>query len=257
MIVDRILFRFFVVWYICGVILVGFDLLPPWLEWANAVFLLAAGALGGFYLYREYKLFGLVFSFFIIVSTILVEYLGVQYGLFFGHYFYNPDFGLYIADIPLTIGTAWLMVIATTHALVKPMVLAIKQPIVQLLLYSLVGAVAAVVMDLILDPVAANVKQYWVWDGDGLYYGIPFSNFVGWFFIALTLHFLLWIGVRFLRRTKDFHPYWQDRMIVLYVLMIAMFSIIALVNGIIFAPLLTIGLMSILLFLYNRARRQT
>ncbi len=150
-------------------------------------FLIAAGALGGFYFYREYKTFGLLFSFFILFSTILVEYLGVQYGLFFGHYFYNPDFGLYIADIPLTIGTAWLMVIATTHALVKPMVLAIKQPVIQWVVYAIVGAIAAVVMDLILDPVAANVKQYWVWHGDGLYYGIPFSNFVGWFFYRFNV----------------------------------------------------------------------
>lgn len=254
-IVDRILFRFFILWYSCGVLLVGFNLLPSWLEWANAVFLIAAGVLGGFYFYREYKIFGLLFSFFVFFSTILVEYLGVQYGLFFGHYFYNPDFGLYIADIPLTIGTAWLMVIATTHALVKPMALVVKQPFFQWIIYAIVGALAAVIMDLILDPVAANVKQYWVWHGDGLYYGIPFSNFVGWFFIALTLHALLWIGVRYLKRTKSYHPYWHSRMVLLYILMIAMFSIIALINNIFFAPLLTIVLMSALVWVYKRTRR--
>lgn len=254
--VDRFIFRFFIIWYICGVFLVGFDLLPNWLEWANAVFLIGAGALGGFYFYRQYQLFGLLFSLFVIVSTITIEWLGVQYGLFFGHYFYNPDFGLYIAGIPFTIGTAWLMVVATTHALAKPITMRIRQPLLQLVSYSLLGAVAAVVMDLILDPVAANIKEYWVWDGDGFYYGIPMSNFIGWFFIALTLHIILWVGIAFKRSKNNLHEYWQPRMILLYVLMIVMFSIISIINGFFGAPMLTITLMAVLLLFYFSSRRK-
>ncbi len=256
MTIDRFIFRFFLFsgTYV-GFFLVGFDLLPSWLEWANAVFLIAAGALGGLYFYRQYHLFGLLFSLFVIISTITIEWLGVQYGLFFGHYFYNPDFGLYIADIPFTIGTAWLMVIATTHALAKPVTMRIRHPLLRVLSYSLLGAIAAVVMDLILDPVAANIKHYWVWDGDGFYYGIPMSNFIGWFFIALALHFILWIGISLKKANANLHQYWQPRMILLYVLMIVMFSIIALINGIIGAPILTITCMTILLFLYYSSRR--
>ncbi|KHF30408.1 hypothetical protein LR68_00779 [Anoxybacillus sp. BCO1] len=41
---DR-LYRLFLIWYACGIVLVGFRLLPPWLEWANVVFLMLAGGL--------------------------------------------------------------------------------------------------------------------------------------------------------------------------------------------------------------------
>lgn len=256
LLLDKLLFRFFIIWYICGVILVGFDLLPAWLEWANTVFLIAAGALGGFYFFRQYHWLGLFFSLFIISSTILIEWLGVKFGWFFGHYFYNPDFGLYIADIPLTIGTAWLMVIATTHAIAYPISQVLKPGILRFIFYCLIGAIAAVIMDLILDPVSTEIKEYWVWHGEGSYYGVPFSNFMGWFFIALALHGLLFFFIHLFNYGKKPHQqYWQPRMVLLYILMIVMFSITAIVNAMFLAPLLTICCMALLLFIYYYSRR--
>lgn len=40
--------QLFLFWFAVGVVLVGFDLLPPWLEWANTVFLVLAGVMGIF-----------------------------------------------------------------------------------------------------------------------------------------------------------------------------------------------------------------
>lgn len=47
-------FKLFIFWYIIGVLLLSFDLLPSWLEWANAVFLILAGALGALYFMRRF-----------------------------------------------------------------------------------------------------------------------------------------------------------------------------------------------------------
>ena len=46
-------------------------------------------------------------------------------------------------------------------------------------------------IDLMLDPVAANHLGYWHWSGKGAYYGIPASNFLGWFAVNLALFALI------------------------------------------------------------------
>lgn len=102
---DRFIFRFFVFWYICGVILLTFDILPPSLEWANTVFLVLTGVLGAIFLIKQYgKILGTVLSILIIIITFIVEGVGVHYGILFGDYFYNPDFGLILFEVPFTIG---------------------------------------------------------------------------------------------------------------------------------------------------------
>ncbi|GAE33547.1 carotenoid biosynthesis protein [Halalkalibacter akibai] len=246
---DLILFRLFVFWYVSGVILLTFSILPPALEWANAIFLILAGTLGGTYFIRNYGFVsGVCISLFIIIFTILVEWVGVTYGLFFGHYYYNPDFGLFIFDLPLTIGFAWLMVIATTHVIAKQLTIHLVK--LRFLAFAFVGALAAVIMDLILDPVAYLVKQYWIWNTDGIYYGIPFSNFAGWFCLAFVIHLIIYL----LLLTKwefNQNPYWKKRMVILYVLMIMMFTILALNNGLFFAPIITVTLVVPMLILYN------
>ena len=58
----------------------------------------------------------------------------------------------------------------------------------------LLAAVAAVLLDLFVDPVAVAVG-YWVWRVPGtLYYGIPLLNFVGWF-VLMLLGPAAWIEV--------------------------------------------------------------
>jgi len=41
--------------------------------------------------------------------------------------------------------------------------------------------------DLSIDPFMAHVYPCWVWKNPGPYYGIPFSNFAGWFFVGVIL----------------------------------------------------------------------
>jgi putative membrane protein len=53
------------------------------------------------------------------------------------------------------------------------------------LLLSLIGGLIAVNIDMILDPVSVTPPAIgWVWIGGGPYYGIPISNFIGWFLVA-------------------------------------------------------------------------
>ncbi|WP_185806821.1 carotenoid biosynthesis protein [Bacillus salinus] len=216
------IYRLFLLWFSVGVVLVGFDLLPPYLEWANLVFLVLTGVLAIIYFLKSFGLVkGWIISTIIFVVSMSVEHIGTVYGVFFGNYTYNDDFGLKLFDVPVAIGFAWLMVIGSSHAIVERL---FSNKAV--LLKILIGAGLSVGMDLILDPVSAVVKEYWIWNQGGLYYDIPFSNFAGWFVLA-ALFFI----VVYLFRSESLDLDWQRRLFTVYVLVTCMFAFIGLLNG--------------------------
>jgi uncharacterized membrane protein len=67
---------------------------------------------------------------------------------------------------------------------------------------ALCGALLATALDLTIEPVAAHVVSYWVWQTPGSwhYYGVPLANFVAWFVVAFVL--LLCVAAVFEHRWK-------------------------------------------------------
>ena len=56
----------------------------------------------------------------------------------------------------------------------------------------LFGHVAILVMwDMSIDPASSTVKHEWIWQEGGSYFGVPFSNFLGWFLCVYTV-FQFW-----------------------------------------------------------------
>ncbi|ELK44586.1 carotenoid biosynthesis protein [Halobacillus sp. ACCC02827] len=245
---TTIIYRFFLFWYACGLILVTFDILPPWLEWANSVFLITAGVVGGIYfckMYGTYK--GLLYSIIIVVVSIYVEHLGVEQDFLFGSYTYNDNFGLKIADTPITIGFAWLLVMGCSHEMARGITSAWKGPFKNIS-FLIIGSLVTVTMDLILDPVNYKIKEYWLWDEPGLYYDIPASNFVGWFVLSAVFHliFLLWSP-----KPLEDTGMWPKRMSYVFLMIVFMFLVVALTGGLFFAITLVTILTVIWYVLYK------
>jgi uncharacterized membrane protein len=68
-----------------------------------------------------------------------------------------------------------------------------------------VPAIAAAVMvmwDLTLDPTASTIKHFWIWEQGGGYFGVPLTNYVGWFF---TVYVFLQLFALFLRARRGGH----------------------------------------------------
>ncbi|CUA79307.1 MULTISPECIES: carotenoid biosynthesis protein [Anoxybacillus] len=235
------LYRLFLIWYGCGLVLVGFHLLPPWLEWANVVFLMLAGMIGALFLIERYGQRGIIATIAIFIGTMAVEYVGATYSFIFGSYDYTNQFGLTIFGVPIAIGFAWLAVIGCTHALalrfVPPM-----RPIVA----SVVGASLAVVLDLVIDPVAYVAKQYWLWEGTSIYYNVPLQNFAGWFVVAFVIHLLLFVLPG--RKASS-----ERRAIVLFFLLDAMFLFLALLEQLYVAFLLGLSLATFIFWKWRRS----
>ena len=118
------------------------------------------------------------FAFIALITTIIVEIIGVKTGIPFGTYEYDPArLGPTVFQVPLLIPLAWFMMLYPSWLVVNHLV---KAKIPAVLLSSLLMAS----WDLYLDPQMVN-EGYWTWFISGApSQEIPISNFVGWFITA-------------------------------------------------------------------------
>jgi hypothetical protein len=49
------------------------------------------------------------------------------------------------------------------------------------------SAFIMVMWDMSMDPARSTLHQAWIWHDGGSYFGVPFSNFLGWFLCVYTI----------------------------------------------------------------------
>lgn len=114
----------------------------------------------------------------VALTGFAVEAVGVRVGVPFGDYVYTGLLRPQLLGVPVVIGLAWMVLVAFASDFAARLSLR-PWPAATL------AALVTTATDLVIDPLAANRLGYWTWAHGGLYYGIPFTNFVGWFFTAL------------------------------------------------------------------------
>jgi len=122
-------------------------------------------------------------------TTWLMEWIGSATGFPFGAYAYSALLQPQVLGVPLLIPLAWLMMLppawAVTSAIVRP-----GGAWQARLIFALVAGVAFTAWDLYLDPQKV-ARGFWVWaDSSGGYFGIPWSNFLGWLLTSALVTFL-------------------------------------------------------------------
>ncbi len=111
-----------------------------------------------------------------------VEYVGHTTGFPFGAYAYTERLQPQIGGVPLLIPLAWVMMLPSAWAIAWRITR-------NRLGFVLVSALAFTVWDLFLDPQMVGWKL-WIWEQPGGYFGIPWTNFAGWFLASLVLSLL-------------------------------------------------------------------
>lgn len=114
-------------------------------------------------------------AFVVVAVTWAAEALGTATGFPFGHYTYTDVLQPQIANVPVIIATAWLMMLPSSWAVSDILTNGNRG-----IRFILVAALAMTAWDFFLDPqmVAWNL---WIWqDSQGGYFGIPWVNFLGW-----------------------------------------------------------------------------
>lgn len=141
-----------------------------------ALFLLTAGLV---VLLGERAGRGMILLACVALLGLLVEAVGVRFGVPFGRYVYTEALQPQLLGVPVVMGPAWMVLVAFASDAAWRLRLRGWRAI-------LFAALLTTATDLVIDPLAANRLGYWRWAEAGSYYGIPLVNFAGWFLTALV-----------------------------------------------------------------------
>jgi uncharacterized membrane protein len=111
----------------------------------------------------------------------LYENCSILTGFPFGHYYYTGGPKLFL--VPVSIGPFYISIgylsWQTANALLGITDVRLNRSPNLVLLPALAAAVMTM-FDLTTDPVASTIEHAWIWENGGGYYGVPATNFLGW-----------------------------------------------------------------------------
>ena len=120
-----------------------------------------------------------------LVITFAMENLGTATGFPFGRYHFEVDAGLpHIGLIPVIVGPLWFgagyfsWVVATI--LLDGADRALDRRF-NLIALPIVAAFVMTQWDLVMDAPNATIAKVWIWHDGGGVFGVPLSNYLGWF----------------------------------------------------------------------------
>ena len=133
----------------------------------------------------------------LLVSNFM-ENIGVATGFPFGAYFYTDSLGRKLFYVPLLIGPAYLSVGYMAWALATILVGDVKRGADKFTAFAtpFIGAFIMVLWDVALDPGAATIEKRWIWEHGGGFFGVPLTNYLGWFF---TVYLFMQLFALYLR----------------------------------------------------------
>ena len=121
----------------------------------------------------SFRALGILFV--LSVLAITVEALAIVTGFPFGEFSYSGDLGYRVFGlVPWTVAFAYRPMLLGSIAVASH--IAGTAPA----RFIVASGLVLVLVDLVVDPALVHAGM-WVWPGGGLYYGIPATNFLGWF----------------------------------------------------------------------------
>jgi uncharacterized membrane protein len=141
-----------------------------------------------------------ILVFFAISSVVsgTVEKIGITTGFPFGHYYFTDAMGPKISGVPVFLGLAYLGM-GYLSWLIASLILGWEQRDLSGWRVVALPAFAALVMtswDFCLDPVWSTIVRAWIWTDGGSYFGVPISNFAGWYGNVFIIYLLFALYLR-------------------------------------------------------------
>src|SRR3989449_158978 len=134
----------------------------------------------------------------LVVSNIL-ENTSILTGFPFGHYHYTDVLGPKLFLVPVLIGPAYFASGYLAWVLANVLIGDVKREAnaFTVLAVPFVASFLMVMWDLTLDPRASTIQHQWIWEQGGGYFGVPLTNYLGWFFTVYVFLQLFALFVRF------------------------------------------------------------
>ena len=118
------------------------------------------------------------------------ENLSIATGFPFGHYHFTAAMGPKLLQVPILLGLAYVGMGYVSWTLGRIMIGGYREPLLgsRVWMVPLVAAFVMVAWDLSMDPIWSNLVHAWEWHDGGPYFGVPVSNFLGWYFTVYLIY---------------------------------------------------------------------
>jgi len=183
------------------VAVVALHVLPP------AVFALIHGA-------SLYRIRGiLTFALICLAVGNLFENLSIRTGFPFGHYYFTNLMGPKIFLVPVLLGLAYVGMAYLSWIIGNLILGNSRGPLAgsRVLTLPVVASFIMVAWDLSQDPVWSTILHAWIWQQGGAYFGVPISNFLGWYLTVYGIYqlFALYLRGRAINPQSASASYWH------------------------------------------------
>jgi putative membrane protein len=198
------------------------------------VVLLILGSVGFYLLYRATNI-KVALAIYIILGLygLLIETTSIKTGFPYTKFEYSEMMGYKLSYIvPYTVFLIWPTLVVSTYSL--------SEFITKNKIYKIIATVILLLLlDLVFDPVATGLG-FWIWEKPGMYYDVPFLNFMGWIFSAIvsTLVVFFFLGKRSLE---------NKYLVLIYIGNLILWTYLNILMGMYIPPIISI-LMLIILF---------
>jgi bisanhydrobacterioruberin hydratase len=165
----------------------------------------------------------------VLVLVYLLEYIGVREGFPFGKYEYTPVLGFQIVSVPVAIVLAWYSTIMMSRRIAAATVRlhgSARRPTVALL-----AGLLTVALDVALEPMAAFIKQYWIWSEDS----VPIQNYISWFLISSVIVYIQGVGGE---KDESFGSSSYRLAVLVFLMQLSLFILTGVANGFLLAPMI-------------------
>jgi putative membrane protein len=165
----------------CGYVAVAGNLLPDEFSWMASVILFLSCAVALMSEMRAHSRPGAVLVFLgITASCFVLEYAGMTTGFPFGDYHYTDALGFRLLGVPVAIAAAWYTTVISTRRIAQ-------RSGMSPLSTAVVAGLLTLAFDIVLEPMASDIKRYWIWESGS----VPVQNYVAWFLVSAGLVYLL------------------------------------------------------------------
>jgi putative membrane protein len=119
----------------------------------------------------------------------VAEFLGSRTGFPFGAYSYTDILQPQILGVPIQIPLGWLMMLPPSWAVAQA-ITGRSDSRWRLLTFIGLSALAMTTWDLLMDPMMVSWGM-WEWQNPGGYFGIPWSNYLGWLLVSALITLII------------------------------------------------------------------
>ncbi len=116
-----------------------------------------------------------------VLISLSSELLGTSTGLPFGPYSYTTLLGYRIGGlVPFPIPLSWFYMVYASIA-ITGRILPVRDSERSRTAWAFCAGAILTAWDVAMDPAMSRATTHWLWHTDGFFYGMPLSNWIGWF----------------------------------------------------------------------------